>query len=102
MQTVEKVTIRKAPKFLSFFLLGAGIGVLAGFIAWLISLQAAPADGTVIVGYLVVVLGVLGAGLGVVSALVLDGISRSRSRTLEATKLVESAPKRRSKPAPKK
>ena len=101
MQSTEKVVIRKAPKFLSFFFLGAALGAITGLVLWAISLTNNPADSASLIGYITLVTTIFGAGLGVVLALVLDRVSRARSHTLEATKLVESAPKRRSKPAPK-
>jgi drug/metabolite transporter (DMT)-like permease len=91
MQKTEDVRIRRAPKFLSFFFLGAGLGLIAAFIANFISEANAPAGSASILGYLVVVFLVLGAGLGTGAALVIDRVSVARAKTLKATKLEGSA-----------
>jgi cation transporter-like permease len=97
-----RVTIRKAPKFLSFFIVGAVLGGLIGLISWAVTAANQPADSASLIGYLLLLGIIFGAGLSLVAALLVDRLSRARSHTLEATKIVESAPKRRSKPAPKK
>ncbi len=93
MQKTEDVRIRRAPKFLSFFFLGAGLGLIAAIVISLITAANAPAGSTSILGYLVVVLVVLGAGLGVGAALLVDRISVARAKTVQATKLEQSASK---------
>ncbi len=79
----EKVQIRKAPKFLPFLLLFAGVGVV---VALILNLFISDAERTAepILGFLVAYLGGLGGAFGLVVALVIDYISRKRSKTLEA------------------
>lgn len=79
----EKVQIRKAPKFLPFMLLFAGVGVV---VALILNLFISDTERTAepILGFLVAYLGGLGGAFGLVVALVIDYISRKRSKTLEA------------------
>lgn len=79
----EKVQIRKAPKFLPFMLLFAGVGVV---VALILNLFISDSERTAepILGFLVAYLGGLGGAFGLVVALVIDYISRKRSKTLEA------------------
>jgi hypothetical protein len=81
----EKVQIRKAPKFLPFMILFAVVGVI---VALLLNTQISDDARTAqpILGYLVVCLGGLGGVIGILLALVIDAISRARSKTLEATR----------------
>jgi ATP/ADP translocase len=79
----EKVQIRKAPKFLPFLILFAVVGVIAALV---LNTFISDADRTAqpILGYLVAYLAGIGAAFGLVVALVIDFISRKRSKTLEA------------------
>lgn len=85
-ETVETVTIRRAPKFApiiaTFALFGAAIGVILYMLIPHDSKSAAS-----ILGYLVVfgmlILGLLGAGF----SLLLDWFSRRAAKQVEATKL---------------
>lgn len=81
----EKVQIRKAPKFLPFLILFAAVGVV---VALILNSFISDADRTAqpILGYLIAYLAGIGAAFGLVVALVLDFISRKRSKTLEATR----------------
>lgn len=81
----EKVEIRKAPKFLPFMLVFAGLGlVLAIVLNSFISDEDRTAQP--ILGYLIGYLSAIGAVLGLVVALVFDAISRARIKTLDATR----------------
>lgn len=75
------VTIRKAPKYLTFLLSGFVLGVILALIAGLAALE--------IVGLLIVIGGVSGGGLGILLALGLDIFYRGRGRKLVATKITE-------------
>lgn len=79
----EKVQIRKAPKFLPFLILFAVVGVV---VALILNSFITDADRTAqpILGYLVAWLAGFGGAFGIVVALVIDFISRKRSKTLEA------------------
>lgn len=81
----EKVQIRKAPKFLPFLILFAVVGVV---VALILNTFISDADRTAqpILGYLVAYLAGIGGAFGLVVALVLDFISRKRSKTLDATR----------------
>ena len=81
----EKVQIRKAPKFLPFLILFAALGVV---VALILNTFISDADRTAqpILGYLIAYLAGIGAAFGLVVALVIDFISRKRSKTLEATR----------------
>ena len=93
MEKTETVRVRRAPKFLSFFFLGAGLGALAALLINFQDSENVMLGGTSILGYLVVVLATLGAGVGIVAALVLDRVSIARAKTVQATKLEGSASK---------
>jgi hypothetical protein len=82
----EQVTIRRSPKFLQFLLSGAILGLI---VAFLLNASIAPdaRSGAPILGYLVAFSVGLGAGLGMIVAVILDRIGSARSKTLEATKL---------------
>ena len=81
----EKVQIRKAPKFLPFLILFAVVGII---VALILNSFISEADRTAqpILGYLIAWLAGIGAAFGLMFALVLDFISRKRSKTLEATR----------------
>lgn len=81
----EKVQIRKAPKFLPFLILFAVVGVV---VALILNSFISDADRTAqpILGYLIAWLAGIGGAFGLVFALVLDFISRKRSKTVEATR----------------
>ena len=76
-----EVKIRRAPKYLHFALTGFVLGIIAAAVLGLSS----PA----IVGLLIVFGGIAGGGTGIILALVLDAIYRSRSKQLMATKVNE-------------
>lgn len=79
----EKVQIRKAPRFLPFLILFAVIGVI---IALILNASVSDADRTAqpVLGVLMAYLAGIGGAFGLVFALVLDFISRKRSKTVEA------------------
>ena len=79
----EKVQIRKAPKFLPFLILFAVIGVI---IALILNASVSDVDRTAqpVLGVLMAYLAGIGGAFGLVFALVLDFISRKRSKTVEA------------------
>ena len=79
--STAEVNIRRAPKYLHFALTGFVLGIIAALVMGLSS----PA----IVGLLIVFGGIAGGGTGIILALVLDAIYRSRSKKLMATKVNE-------------
>ena len=91
MEKSVEVSMRRAPKFFSFFVFGAVLGAITGVVIWALTQQNKPGDLASLIGYITLVTTILGAGLGLLLALVFDRISVSRSKTLEATKLEQSA-----------
>jgi hypothetical protein len=76
-----EVNIRRAPKYLHFALTGFVLGMIAAAVLGLSSPE--------IVGLLIVFGGIAGGGTGIILALVLDAIYRSRGKKLMATKVNE-------------
>ena len=82
----EKVTVRRSPKYLTFIITGAVIGVIvAGVIGLTIPEQQRTAEP--VVTYLIAYIGGIGVVLGIVVALIVDRIGLSKAKTVEATKL---------------
>ena len=77
----QELSIRRAPKYLTFIILGAVVGIIAGFILNSVSEQS---TGAPILGYLVVFCSGLGVGLGVIVALVLDRVLRRKTKVVKA------------------
>ena len=80
------VSIRRSPKYLSFIIIGAVLGIVTAFI-----LNAVVPDdqrsAEPVLGYLVAFLAGVGAALGIIAALVLDRIFAARAKVAKATKL---------------
>jgi len=82
----EKVTVRRSPKYLTFIITGAVIGVIvAGVIGLTIPEQQRTAEP--VVTYLIAYIGGIGVVLGIVVALFVDRIGLAKAKTVEATKL---------------
>jgi hypothetical protein len=77
----QELSIRRAPKYLTFIILGGVAGIIAGFILNAVSEQS---TGAPILGYLIVFCSGLGVGLGVIVALVLDRVLRRKSKVVKA------------------
>lgn len=77
----EDLTVRRAPKFLSFLLLGAVTGIIAAII---VNAVAGGQSEVPILGYLMVYFGVVGMGLSLSVSLVIDLVSRAKSRVVKA------------------
>ena len=90
MEKTVSVSIRKAPKFLPFFAVGAVLGAIIGLVIWASTAANLSGQAASLIGYISLVTTVVGAGLGLGLALVLDRISLARSKTVEATKLEQS------------
>ncbi len=85
-ETNQEVSIRRAPKFIPFMSVGAGLGALLGLILGL-TIPTDQQTGKSLLGLLVVFLAAVGFGLGVLLVVILDRIFVARSKTAEATKL---------------
>jgi len=79
----ETVTIRKAPKYLAFLLLFATIGFIVAVIIYL-NIDESSKGTASIFGMLVTYLSGAGAALGLILALIVDGVSRLRAKTVVA------------------
>ena len=80
------VSIRRSPKYLSFIILGAVIGIIAALILNAGVPDSQRSDAPVL-GYLVAFLAGAGAALGIIVALLLDRLFAARSKIAKATKL---------------
>lgn len=78
---LEELNIRRAPKYTTFMFLGAAVGIIAALIVNVFSSSDAKAP---ILGYLMVYFAVVGIGLSLALALVLDRIYRSKSQVVKA------------------
>lgn len=79
----ENVTIRKAPKYLPFLLAFATLGFITAVIVYLNIDESAKGNASIL-GLLLTYFSGAGAALGLVVALILDGISRLRAKTAVA------------------
>lgn len=79
----ENVTIRKAPKYLPFLLAFASIGFIVAVIVYL-NIDESSKGNASILGLLLTYFSGAGAALGLIVALILDGISRLRAKTAVA------------------
>ena len=76
----EEAKLRRAPKFLPFLILGAVVGVIAALV---VNAFASSDSGAPILGYLMVYFGVIGIGLSLSVSLVIDLVSRAKSRVVK-------------------
>lgn len=76
--------LRRSPKYGSFMAVGAGLGVVIG-VALAVS-QPATGDYSIeqIIGFMALMLGAVGLGLGALVALLADRVLSKRARTVEA------------------
>ena len=91
--TAATVTVRRAPKFGAFMLVGAVLGI----VATLILTSLFPVDPAVgflpLFGYFALFGIVIGGVIGALIAIILDRVGRRRARTAEAERTtVEPAP----------
>ena len=98
--TTEKVIVRRAPKFLTFFIFGAALGVIASFISSAISLTITPSTGGVpvyqIVGFFALFASAIGGLIGLTLAVIFDRVFRRKAGTAEATRVIttDQSPKK--------
>ena len=77
----ETVRIRRAPKYLPFLLLFATFGLITAVVVYL-NIDEASKGNASIFGLLVTFLSASGAAIGLGVALIVDGVSRLRSKTV--------------------
>ena len=85
--SVESVTIRRAPKFFSFLVTGAAVGLLIGLIWFAVGGNPASADWASVLALVSVIAAALGALLGVAVALVVERIFVAKTKSTTAAKL---------------
>ncbi len=85
-ETVEVVSVRRAPKLFAFMATGAFVGIVLAFILFTISSESQKAQPGIL-GFLVVYIGGAGFLAGTVVSLGADWLSRARAKQVEATKL---------------
>jgi hypothetical protein len=79
----ETVRIRRAPKYLPFLLLFATFGLITAVVVYL-NIDEASKGNASIFGLLVTFLSASGAAIGLGVALIVDGVSRLRYKTVVA------------------
>ncbi|WP_434615689.1 hypothetical protein [Arthrobacter sp. A5] len=84
----RRATVRRAPKFVPFLVLGALVGVLAAAIVAVAGPGSANFDRSTVFGFFAVLLALPGVALGGVLALLLDRASIRRSERI----VLERAP----------
>jgi NhaP-type Na+/H+ or K+/H+ antiporter len=89
----REVRLRRSPKVGVFLTAGVLLGVVVAVLITLLT----PADGryptSQVLGFLVLLCAPIGAALGGLVAVLLDGIATRRSRVLEAERVEEGAPR---------
>ena len=85
-ETVEVVSVRRAPKLFAFMATGAFVGIVLAFVLFAISSDSQKAQPGIL-GFLVVYIGGAGFLGGTVVSLGADWLSRARAEQVEATKL---------------
>ena len=86
----RELTVRRAPKFVPFMIVGALLGVVAAGIFTLLSPSTEDFEPSSVFGFFSVLLVLPGLGLGAVAALVIDRQSVRRARTAVVESLPES------------
>ena len=85
-ETVEVVSVRRAPKLFAFMATGAFVGIVLAFVLFAISSDSQKAQPGIL-GFLVVYIGGAGFLAGTLVSLGADWLSRARAKQVEATKL---------------
>lgn len=70
--TLEQVTVRRSPKFLTFMILGIILGIIAALILTFAFPNESKFTLTQIFGFMLLITGTLGGTLGLVFALIVD------------------------------
>ena len=98
--TIETVSVRRSPKFLTFFLFGAALGAIVALFALATTTSAGTDTGGIpliqLVGFFVLFAAALGGLLGLLAAIIADRRLRRSVRLAEARRTVT-----REKPAEK-
>jgi ABC-type branched-subunit amino acid transport system permease subunit len=82
----EQVKIRRSPKYLTFLISGAILGIIVALILGF-SIPSESRTAKPLVTFMVAFLGGGGAALGIIIAVILDRIFVARAKSVEATKL---------------
>ena len=90
-QETQRVTVRRAPKYVPFLIAGAVLGVIAAAI-----IAVVPPDNqydkSTVFGFFVVLTIIAGAGLGGLVALVVDWIGRRKAAAALVQEATEQSP----------
>jgi hypothetical protein len=74
------ITVRRAPKFVPFLVIGALLGLIAAALVTVLGPGSADYDRSAVFGYFTALLAIPGVLLGGITALLLDRLSVRRSR----------------------
>ena len=85
-ETTEAVELRRAPKYFPFLISGAALGLVLAFFLFLATGQLQTTDALSVLGILVLVLTLVGAFAGVISAYLVDRRSLATAKTTQATR----------------
>jgi len=85
-KATESVEVRRAPKYRPFLITGAAVGLVLAFFLFLATGQLQTTDALSVLGILVLVLTLVGAFAGVISAYLVDRRSLTTAKTTEATR----------------
>ena len=90
--STEKVTVRRTPKFLTFFVFGAALGAIISVISSAITLTMTPSTDSVplyqIVAFFALFAAAIGGLLGLTAAVIFDRRLRRSTRMAEAQRTV--------------
>lgn len=85
--TLEQVTVRRSPKFLTFMILGIILGIIAALILTFAFPNESEFTLTQIFGFMLLITGTLGGTLGLVFALIVDRYFSRHVKQATAEKL---------------
>lgn len=88
----DRVSVRRAPRYPRFIILGAGLGAVVTFIVTAL-FPVDPAVGFgALFGYFALVGVAVGAALGALAAVILDAVATRRAQQLDAERTIETPP----------
>lgn len=91
-EATECVAVRRSPRIFRFMLLGAIVFAIVAFILTYSFPQGEGYDRDAVFGYMLIVGIVLGITLGALTAIIIEGVSSRRARTVAAEKIAGRAP----------
>jgi uncharacterized membrane protein HdeD (DUF308 family) len=85
--TTQKVVVRRAPKFLTFMVMGIIVGIIVALILTFAFPNTSEFSLTQIFGFLVLITGIVGGTLGLIFALIFDRVFSKRTITVDAERI---------------